>query len=137
VQLLRERFSLAVPKGSLPGAKTLSLGETGSLGWILPPGQSHYGRAILTVCRRSGVEPNVRHEVTDTAASLALVEAGVGVAPVTELMLRLRRSRFDVLPLTERFERHIVVLVRAGAQRRPCVAALIEVLRELAADENP
>ncbi|MGP4030084.1 LysR family transcriptional regulator [Actinomadura sp. 3N407] len=134
VRLYRERFSLAVPTGTLPGVDPISLSDTESLGWILPAAESHYGRAIRTVCRRAGVEPDVRHEVTDTAASLALVEAGVGAAPVTDLMTRLRPSRFDVVGLAETFERHIVVIARAAAQDRPTVAALVQVLRELTDD---
>src|SRR5919108_416919 len=87
----------------------------------------------LTVRSREMVVDEVYD--SDTAASLALVEAGVGVTPVTDLMLRLRPSRFRVLALTERFERHIVVIVRAAAQRRPTVAALISVLREVTGGE--
>jgi hypothetical protein len=37
--------------------------------------------------------------------------------------------------LTERFERHIVVIVRAAAQPRPTVAALTSVLREVTGGE--
>jgi DNA-binding transcriptional LysR family regulator len=67
-ELSRERFSLA---------------DTRELGWILPSAGSYYGRAVLTACRRAGFEPQVLHEVTDTAATLALVEAGVRVSVVT------------------------------------------------------
>ncbi|WP_031469005.1 LysR family transcriptional regulator [Sciscionella sediminilitoris] len=131
LRLLTERFGLAVPEHTLTGVREISLAHTGELGWILPDLETHYGQAILAVCRRAGIEPDVRHQVTDTAASLALVEAGVGTTPVTDLMLRLRPSRFRVLALTEHFERHIVVIVRAAAQNRPTVAALVEILREL------
>ncbi|GLW31055.1 LysR family transcriptional regulator [Actinoplanes regularis] len=133
VRLYRERFSLAVPTGSMSRSGPLSLAGTGPpLGWILPPEDTHYGQAIRVVCRRAGIEPELRHEVNDTAASLALVEAGIGVSTVTPLMLRLRPSRFDVLPIAETFERHIAVVVRSSAEHRPSVAALVQVLRELA-----
>jgi DNA-binding transcriptional LysR family regulator len=135
-RLNRERFSLAVPAGSMPGRKVISLAQTQNLGWILPPASSHYGRAVRTACRRAGVEPLVRHEVTDTAATLALVEAGVGVSTVTDLMLRLRSSRFDVVELSETIERHIVVIVRSAAERRPTVAALVDVLRAVVGCER-
>lgn len=131
VRLYRERFSVAAPEGMLAETELVSLSDLGDQDWILPAAQSHYGRAVRTVCRRAGIEPRVRHEVTDTAASLALVEAGVGITSVTRLMLRLRPSRLDVVHLAETFERHIVVIVRASAQGRPTVAALIRVLREL------
>ncbi len=128
-ELSRERFSLAVPAGVMAGRQQVSLADAGELGWILPSVRSYYGRAVLTACRRAGFEPRVLHEVTDTAATLALVEAGVGVSVVTDLMLRLRPSRLDVLELRETMERHIVVVFRSFAEHRPTVAALVDVLR--------
>ncbi|MGW3117778.1 LysR family transcriptional regulator [Streptomyces sp. NPDC001107] len=132
MQLERERFSLAVPTGWLEGREEVALADTQNLGWILPSPDSYYGRAVRTACRRAGVEPDVQHEVTDTAATLALVEAGIGISTVTELMLRLRASCFDVVRLRERVERHIVVVFRSAAERRPTVAALVDVLRAVA-----
>lgn len=128
-ELFRERFSLAVPTGTMPGRRRVSLADAGKHGWILPSVGSYYGRAVLTACRRAGFEPQVLHEVTDTAATLALVESGVGVSVVTDLMLRLRPSRLDALELTETMERHIVVVFRSFAEDRPTVAALVDVLR--------
>jgi hypothetical protein len=46
-------------------------------------------------------------------------------------MLGLRPSQVDVAALAEPFERHIVAIVRAEAESRPTVGALISVLREL------
>jgi DNA-binding transcriptional LysR family regulator len=129
MQLDRERFSLAVPTGWLEGREEVALADTQNLGWILPSPYSYYGRAVRTACRRAGIEPDVQHEVTDTAATLALVEAGIGVSTVTELMLRLRASRFDVVRLREVVERHIVVVFRSSAEHRPTVGALVDVLR--------
>jgi DNA-binding transcriptional LysR family regulator len=58
MRLYRERFSLATPSGLLPRSARISLAQTGPpLGWILPSEDTHYGRAIRTVCRRAGVEP--------------------------------------------------------------------------------
>jgi DNA-binding transcriptional LysR family regulator len=128
-ELSKERFSLAVPKGSMPGLRRVSLADAAELGWIVPSVASYYGRALLTACRHAGFEPQVLHEVTDTAATLALVEAGVGVSVVTDLMLRLRPSALDVLELRETMERHIVVVVRTFAEHRPTVTALVDVLR--------
>ncbi|MDQ1042233.1 LysR family transcriptional regulator [Streptomyces sp. V4I2] len=132
VQLYRERFSLAVPAGSMDGRDEVALTDTQDLVWIMASADSYYGRAVRTACRRAGIEPDVQHEVTDTAATLALVEAGIGVSTVTDLMLRLRASRFDVVRLRETIERHIVVVFRSSAERRPTVAALVDVLRAVA-----
>ncbi|RPF31410.1 LysR family transcriptional regulator [Streptomyces sp. TLI_185] len=137
MQLDRERFSLAVPTGWLEGREEVALADTQNLGWILPSPHSYYGRAVRTACRRAGIEPDVRHEVTDTAATLALVEAGIGISTVTELMLRLRASRFDVVRLREVVERHIVVVFRSSAEHRPTVRALVDVLRAVTGARAP
>ncbi|WP_257004135.1 LysR substrate-binding domain-containing protein [Streptomyces sp. SA15] len=131
-QLYRERFSLAVPTGWLDGREEVALSDTRNLGWILPSPDSYYGRAVRTACRRVGIEPDVQHEVTDTAATPALVESGIGVSTVTDLMLRLRASHFDVVRLRETVEPHIVVVFRSFAEHRPTVAALVDVLRAVA-----
>ncbi|MGG7575201.1 LysR family transcriptional regulator [Streptomyces sirii] len=136
VRLRSERFSLAVPSGRPPWdgpegrAGALRLAETADCDWILPAAGSYYGRAIRAVCRRAGFEPRVVHEVTDTATSLAMVGAGLGVAPLTELMLRLRSQGVTAVPLHDPVVRHIVVAVGSAALRRPSVAALIDALRE-------
>ncbi|MEV0372107.1 LysR family transcriptional regulator [Streptomyces sp. NPDC050636] len=139
VRLRSERFSLAVPAGQPPWFPSagpaprpgcLRLADAAGSGWILPAPGSYYGRAIRVVCRRAGFEPRVVHEVTDTATSLAMVGAGLGVAPVTELMLRLRSEGIAPLPLDDLVERHIVVAVAAAARHRPSVEALIDALRE-------
>ncbi|WP_030673575.1 LysR family transcriptional regulator [Streptomyces sp. NRRL B-1347] len=133
-----ERFALATPPGLLPATRAGAPGEgpaplplraTQPLPWILPSPHSHYGRAVRTACRRAGVEPRVQHEVTDTAATLALVEAGIGVTPVTPLMLRLRPSQVDVVPLADPPLRRVVAVHRTTADPLPALAALVTVLR--------
>ncbi|MFB7632188.1 LysR family transcriptional regulator [Streptomyces sp. NPDC056149] len=132
VRLRSERFSLAMPAGRAPRERErvpLSLAGAARHDWILPPADSYYGRAIRTACRRAGGEPRVVHEMTDTATSLAMVGAGLGVAPLTALMLRLRSEGIVAVPLRETVERHIVVAVGAAARGRPSVTALIAALR--------
>ncbi|SDG26181.1 LysR family transcriptional regulator [Pseudonocardia oroxyli] len=133
VRLLRERFAVAAPLGTLPAHEPFSLTRTEGPGWILAYERTHYGQAFRAALRRAGVEPQVRYEVTDTAATLALVEAGVGIAPVTDLMLRLRPARVAVLPLVEPVERDVVAVIRKTARSRPSVAALLDVLTGAAA----
>ncbi|GAA3192663.1 MULTISPECIES: LysR substrate-binding domain-containing protein [Streptomyces] len=133
VRLRTERFALAVPAGCPPAEAAegaLRLARAAEWAWILPAPASHYGRAMRTACRRAGFEPRVAHEVTDTATSLAMVAAGLGVAPVTELMLRLRSEGVAVVPLEDAPARHLVVAVDAVTRRRPPVAALIGALGE-------
>jgi DNA-binding transcriptional LysR family regulator len=130
IRLRREPFELAAPPRALTTQGEIQLAEAADLDWILPPAGSVYGLAVRNVCRRHGAEPRVRHEVTDTAVSLALVEAGIGITPVTESMLRLRPSQVDRIPLREAFARDVVAVVRSVAAARPAIAALLDLLSE-------
>ncbi len=62
------------------------------------------------------------HSVTGTASTLSLAAAGLGVPPVTELMLAPRRDGLATVPLTDRLERAIVLAHRRTPPRsRACV----------------
>ncbi len=133
VRLHSERFSVAVRAADEPPPGTCwRLTDLAERDWILPAPQTYYGRAVRTACRRAGFEPRVAHEVTDTATSLAMVGEGLGVAPLTGLMLRLRSQNVAQVPLHDRVERHLVVAVRAASRGRPSVEVLIEALRRAA-----
>ena len=80
-------------------------------------------------CRLADFEPRVDHTVTDTASTLSLVAAGLGVAPVTELMLALRRDGLVTMPLTDRLERTIVLAHRRDPAPQPGVRAVVEAVR--------
>jgi DNA-binding transcriptional LysR family regulator len=81
-------------------------------------------------CRRVDFEPRVDHTVTDTASTLALVAAGLGVAPVTDLMLALRREDLATVPLIDRVERALVLAYRREPAPQPGVRAVIDAIQE-------
>lgn len=113
LELHSERFAIAYPAARAP--QTVRLHSLGDESWILPPRDSQYGVAIRMACRRAGFEPSVVHEVTDTAASLAMVSAGLGITPVTDLMQLWQPSDVVAVRLHELVRRRIVLLCR----RRP------------------
>jgi DNA-binding transcriptional LysR family regulator len=127
--LATERFSIAVPAGVAAQEGPSSLLDFADRPWILPPEHTAYGRAVRMACRRVDFEPRVDHTVTDTAATLALVAAGLGVAPVTDLMLTLRREGLTTVPLTERLERTLVLAHRREPAPQPGVLAVIDAIR--------
>ncbi|MGJ5748994.1 LysR substrate-binding domain-containing protein [Streptomyces puniciscabiei] len=104
----------------MPGRHKVSLAGTRDLGWILPSAGSDYGRAVLTVCRRADCEPRVLHEVTDTAATLALVEAGGGGGRVRGAPPRARRPLSHRQGMTRSASgAEVVALLRLPARRAP------------------
>ncbi|MDJ1371157.1 LysR family transcriptional regulator [Gulosibacter molinativorax] len=100
-------------------------------GWILPPADSEYGRAARLACEAAGIEPIVRHIVTDTAVSLAMAESGLGVTLATPLMMGLSAGRIPVAPLPGDSKRNIAVIARRGAGERESVRTVMEVLGEV------
>jgi DNA-binding transcriptional LysR family regulator len=127
--LATERFSIATAAGAVTREGPSSLRDFADDPWILPSERTAYGRAIRMACRRVDVEPRVDHAVTDTASTLALVAAGLGVAPVTDLMLTLRREGLTAVPLTDRLERTLVLAHRRQPAPQPGVRAVIDAIR--------
>lgn len=131
LRLRRETFAVGVsPHRPLAGRAEVALDELAAADWIMPTAASAYGAALRAVCRRHGFEPVVAHEVTDTAATLALAAEGVGIAPVTDLMLRLNPT-VDLrrVPLRETVTRDIVLVLPDGVHDAT-LTALVGVVRE-------
>jgi DNA-binding transcriptional LysR family regulator len=127
--LATERFAVATPAAAPAREGPSALRDFAGDAWVLPPEHTAYGRAIRMACRRADFEPRVDHTVTDTASTLALVAAGLGVAPVTDLMLTLRREGVAAVPLTERVERTLVLAHRREPAPQPGVRAVVDAIR--------
>jgi DNA-binding transcriptional LysR family regulator len=134
VGLRSERFRIAVATGRRTKHRTVSLADLADESWVLPPAATHYGLAFRMACRRAGFEPRVVHEVTDTATSLAMVAADLGVAPVTDLMLALRSRQVTALPLLENTSREIVLAYRREPPPQPGTRAVIDAIRSTVAE---
>jgi len=130
ILLKSERFSLAGTPELLSGSG-MALNEAAQLPWILTPGYTQFGQAIRNACRAAGFEPRVVHEITDTAACLALADAGLGVTPVTPLMRQLARSTGHTIALQEDIRRHLVLMRHQATITRPTVAAVTAVARQV------
>lgn len=134
VTLRTERFGLAVAGGTSPAA-VMDLGAAAGWDWIMPAPDTQFGLAVRAACRDAGFEPRVRHEITDTAVSLALAGAGLGATFVTDLMVELNnRVHIDRIGLTQEVTRRVVLVRAAGSAVRPSVRALTEVVRAVVAE---
>ena len=132
IGLRQEDFAIAMSADDDTGAGTISLVELRRRPWILPPASSQYGTAIRAGLRRRGVEPTVAHEVTDTAASLHLAAAGLGITVITPRM-RILSAGLDVRirPMADPMTRDVVLLVPATHRQRP-VTAFVDTARLVA-----
>jgi DNA-binding transcriptional LysR family regulator len=127
-----ERFGLATSAGDTKFGAIVDLADAGDARWILPPADTRYGRMVRGACRRAGIEPDVVHEVMDTAASLALAAAGAGITPVTPLMQALAPdARLRVVALRQEVTRSVCLAERIRPASRPSVAFVAATVRQV------
>lgn len=135
--LHRETFSVAATADGraddpLPD-HPLTVDDLRDRPWVLPPPLTQYGTALRIGLRRRGIEPAMVHEVTDSAASLHLASAGLGVTMITPMMRQLVADlRLRVLPMADPLTREVVLLVPSAHRRGP-VTAFVDTARDVAA----
>lgn len=127
-RLKSERFHVGISSRRTRPSNPISLKDLSDEAWILPPAKSQYGLAIRHACRRAGFEPLVEHEVTDTASSLAMVAADLGIAPVTDLMLALRGSGIQTVTIREEIRREVVLAFRNEPRPQPGVQTVVDAI---------
>jgi DNA-binding transcriptional LysR family regulator len=100
--------------------------------WIMDTEAATISAAVTAACRRAGFEPRVRSNCRDYSVIIALVEAGLGVAPLPGLALRDRRIRATVSAFEPPLHRRVLVAVKPERRPHPAVAALLAELKALA-----
>lgn len=89
---------------------------------------------LMFTLRSKGIEPLVGHRAPETHTQLALVAAGLGVCIAPLLGRHPMPPGVVTVPLKQRVRRHVYVVWRADADRRPSIRAAVRALRD--AGEN-
>lgn len=136
VLLFEEPMRIALPREHrLAGRSRVRLGELAGERWMLGTDHACPDAARFTrACHAEGFDPQIAFHNDDYTAVLGFVAAGVGVAPVPEMVAR-NASR-DVQICTVRgveLTRPIVAVMPSGYQSRPA-RAMLEVLQDVAAE---
>ncbi len=79
--------------------------------------------------RSKGVEPIVAHRAAESHTQLNLVAAGLGVCVAPLLGRDPLPGGVVTVPLRQRVRRHVFVVWRADADRRPSIRAAVRALR--------
>lgn len=134
VLLFEEPMRIALPRGHrLAGRSRVRLGELADEGWMLGthdacPDADRFVRA----CHAEGFDPRIAFYNNDYTAVLGFVAAGVGVAPVPEMVARSASPEVRICTVRGvELTRPIVAVMPAGYQSRPA-RAMVEVLEEVA-----
>lgn len=118
----------------LAGRTEVDLTEFADDEWITwNEGEFCYEWLTFTL-RSRGVEPRIGHQVGETHTQLALVEAGLGVCIAPLLGRNPVPAGVVTVPLKQGTRRHVFVVWRADADRRPSIRAAVKAL--LAAAEK-
>ncbi|MCX4760461.1 LysR family transcriptional regulator [Streptomyces sp. NBC_01275] len=128
--LLDDPADVAMPAGHpLAGRGEVDLGEFSGDEWITW-GQGEFCHEWLMFTLRSrGVEPILGHRAAETHTQLGLVAAGLGVCIAPRLGRNPVPEGVVMVPLKQRVRRHVYVVWRADADRRPSIRAAVEALK--------
>lgn len=94
-------------KHPLAAKKTVSLRALAQENFILLE-EGHYSEP-LEAFRRLGVTPNIKYRIHDDYAVLSMVEAGLGVGLLAELVTRRTRFQVALRPVSPRVTRTLAV----------------------------
>ncbi|MEU6245527.1 MULTISPECIES: LysR family transcriptional regulator [unclassified Streptomyces] len=132
--LLDDPAEVALPAGHrLAGRDEVDLAEFADDEWITWGEGEFCHEWLIFTLRSRGVEPLVGHRAGETHTQLALVAAGLGVCIAPLLGRDPVPPGVVLVPLKQRVRRHVYVVWRADADRRPSIRAAVEALRTAAA----
>ena len=131
--LFEEPMLIALPRAHrLAGRSRVRLSELSEERWMLGTANScpDAGR-FLRACHAEGFDPHIAFHNDDYTAVLGFVAAGVGVAPVPDMVARNASPDVWICPLRGlTLTRPIVAVTPAGYQSRPA-RAMLDVLEHV------
>lgn len=84
-----------------------------------------FTRDIMPMFRRNHVSPRIRRTTVDDSVVISMVAHGLGVSIMTRLIMTGRPPTVKVLPIEPKAHRELGIIVRAGAEQKSGVQALI------------
>lgn len=118
IALMEDRLLAILPKGSrFEHYPKFPLVECETEPFIsLLQSSDHDARRALAA---AGVRPNVRFYTKDDYAVIAMVEQGLGISIMPELLLKGRNDNVQILPLIPEAKRTIGIAIAAGSKAGP------------------
>ncbi len=105
-------------------AEVAGLDELRRMRWVLEPAGTEAHAWTRGLCQRHGFEPDVAYESADLLFHLRMVQAGLAAAFLPDLLVRDADVRLAPTTLLDTHQqRHISMVCRAGAERRPSIVA--------------
>ncbi|MFE1287264.1 LysR family transcriptional regulator [Streptomyces sp. NPDC058751] len=132
--ILDDPADVAMPAGHrLAGRVEVDLGDFADDEWITWGEGEFCHEWLMFTLRSQGVEPRVGHRAGETHTQLGLVAAGLGVCVAPLLGRHPMPGGVVTVPVRQRVRRHVYVVWRADADRRPSIRAAVDALRRAGA----
>jgi molybdate transport repressor ModE-like protein len=128
--LMADTLDAVVPAGHpLARLAEIPLGALAGEDFVGPPEGTSCHDVTVTGCAAAGFTPAFRHRTLDFHTAMALAAAGLGVTLVPRLGQAAVPPGAIVRPLADPAPaRHVFAATRAGAERRPALAAVLDAL---------
>jgi DNA-binding transcriptional LysR family regulator len=136
VPLLEDPMHIALPAGHrLADLPRLALGDLAGETWMLPTHGDRYPdvRRVLRACHAAGFEPSIAFEYDDYPALLGFVSAGVGIAPIPDMISRAVREDVVVRAVDPPLPARAVLAAVPEGYRSRAAAAMLDILHDLSA----
>ncbi|MGA5413423.1 LysR family transcriptional regulator [Streptomyces pseudogriseolus] len=128
--LLDDPADVALPADHpLAAREEIDLAELAEDEWITWGEGEFCHEWLMFTLRSKGVEPIVAHRAAESHTQLNLVAAGLGVCVAPLLGRDPLPGGVVTVPLRQRVRRHVFVVWRADADRRPSIRAAVRALR--------
>lgn len=128
IPLKTDRLLALLPPGhKLSSLPALPLPLTAELDFIIPGEGANYD--IGRIFKHAGIRPNVRFNVSDDYAAIAMVNKGLGITIMPELILAGVREIPSVMELDPCCVRTIGLAVRRNIAVSPACRAFMEFVR--------
>jgi molybdate transport repressor ModE-like protein len=138
VALLADRLNVGLPRGHpLTARRRLVLGDLADEAWIQGVRSGSTVEVLPTACRAAGFEPKIAFRTDDHLAVRGLVAAGAGVALVPDLTAVVAHPDIVVRRVSRpALVRRVRAALPRASYRPPAVRAMLDVLREVAAEHR-
>lgn len=128
--ILDDPADVAMPVGHrLADHAEVDLGDFADDEWITWGEGEFCHEWLMFTLRSRGVEPHIGHRAAETHTQLGLVAAGLGVCIAPLLGRHPMPDGVVTVPLRQAVRRHVYVIWRADADRRPSIRAAVAALR--------
>ena len=131
--LEQDEYKVVLPVGHpLAAGERVAVEDLNGLPFLL---LEHGGKTeVSDLLERCHVRPDIRFTTWEDFAIMAMVEKGLGVGILPDLILRRIPYRIEVRPLREPYYRPIGLAMKSGTHLPPAVRRFIEYLPFRAAE---